>query len=70
MKIFNKRFILAVSVLFVSSCSVLDHDPQSSIIPEQAFDSEASVRTAVIGLYHRLQSEDYYGASFQYTSES
>ncbi len=70
MKKFNIRFILAISVLFVSSCSVLEHEPQDAIVPEQAFDSEASVRSAVIGLYHQLQSDDYYGASFQYASDN
>ena len=70
MKVFNIRFILAISVLFISSCSVLEHDPQDSIVPDKAFNSEASVRSAVIGLYHQLQSDDYYGASIQYASDN
>ncbi|SVA43035.1 uncharacterized protein METZ01_LOCUS95889, partial [marine metagenome] len=70
MKVFNIRFILAISVLIISSCSVLEHDPQDSIVPDQAFNSEASVRSAVIGLYHQLQSDDYYGASIQYASDN
>ena len=70
MKVFNKRFILSTSVFFISSCSVLEHDPQDAIIPDQAFNSEASVQSAVIGLYHQLQSDDYYGASVQYASDN
>jgi len=62
--------ITTLSIVLVSSCSVLDHDPQDSIVPEQAFDSEASVRSAVIGLYHQMQSHDYYGASFQYAADN
>ncbi len=70
MKIFNTKLILTASFLFVSACSVLEHDPQDAIVPEQAFDSEASVRSAVVGLYHQLQSDDYYGASIQYASDN
>ncbi|MDP6684742.1 MAG: RagB/SusD family nutrient uptake outer membrane protein [Candidatus Marinimicrobia bacterium] len=64
------QIITSFSVLFISSCGVLDHDPQNAIVPEQAFDSEASVRSAVIGLYHQMQSDDYYGASFQYAADN
>ena len=68
MKVFNIRFSLAISILFIFSCNVLEHDPQDAIVPDQAFNSEASVRSAVVGLYHQLQSDDYYGASVQYAS--
>ena len=68
MKVFNIRFFLAISILFIFSCNVLEHDPQDAIVPDQAFNSEASVRSAVVGLYHQLQSDDYYGASVQYAS--
>lgn len=70
MKIFITRLILTISFLFVSACSVLEHDPQDAIVPEQAFDSETSVRSAIVGLYHQLQSDDYYGASIQYASDN
>jgi len=70
MKTFNTKLILTFSFLFVSACSVLDHDPQDAIVPKQAFDSESSVRSAVVGLYHQLQSDDYYGASIQYASDN
>ena len=50
MKVFNIRFSLAISILFIFSCNVLEHDPQDAIVPDQAFNSEASVRSAVVGL--------------------
>lgn len=52
------------------SCNILEHDPQDSITPEDAFDSEVSVRNIMLGVYDKLQSDSYYGGSFQYLADN
>ncbi len=66
-----KLHLFLVGFLFYStSCEVLDQSPQQDITPDLAFQSEKSARAALVGLYNGLQSGDYYGAYFQYTSDN
>lgn len=69
---FNKSIygLLGAGLLTVVSCDVFDALPETSIIPDQAFISEAAGRAAVAGIYDVMQNEDYYGAYHQYTADN
>lgn len=71
MKICNiKRLLPAVAFLSLFSCDVFDATSEVAINPDQAFISEAASRSAVAGIYDAMQSQSYYGAYFQYTSDN
>lgn len=60
-------YILVLVALFSSltSCNVLDQEPETQISDESAFTNEKSAQAALAGLYHQLQNAFYYGRNFQ-----
>ncbi|EIM78686.1 RagB/SusD domain-containing protein [Nitritalea halalkaliphila LW7] len=52
-------------MLYLSSCDVLNQDPELEISDESAFTNENSANAALAGLYHQLQAGAYYGRNFQ-----
>ena len=67
---FKLTLFLLGCLLYSTSCEVLDQSPQQDITPDIAFQSEKAARAALVGLYNGLQSGDYYGAYFPYTSDN
>ncbi len=66
----NIIYITFLAVIIASGCEVLEQQPETSVTPNVAFVDAKGARAALVGLYSRLQPEDYYGAYFQYTSDN
>ncbi|TCC95752.1 RagB/SusD family nutrient uptake outer membrane protein [Pedobacter hiemivivus] len=63
--IFLFTSLTALSLLFVSCGKFLDVEPKKSTSDEVTIVDENSAKTAVRGIYNQLQSDGYYGYSFQ-----
>lgn len=77
MKLLTKKYIaLALSgALLVSSCNVLDQEPQQSIDKKDLFINQNGAEVALNGLYSAVQVDQYYGLNMpligdQYTDVS
>lgn len=57
--------ILVTAISCITSCNVLDQEPETQISDENAFTNEKSAQAALAGLYHQLQNGFYYGRNFQ-----
>ncbi len=57
MKSIRYLFLYLLYFGLVTSCNVLEQDPVSNITLDKAFENEADVRGAVIGVYHQLALE-------------
>lgn len=62
MKCFLKLPILCL-LTFMTSCGVLEQDPISDITLDKAFEGEADMQAAVVGVYNRLAMEVAGGAN-------
>lgn len=63
--IFLFTSLTAFSLLFVSCGKFLDVEPKKSTSDEVTIVDENSAKTAVRGIYNQLQSDGYYGYTFQ-----
>jgi hypothetical protein len=62
----SHSIILLFTVLSLSSCKkFLDVKPRTSISDDQTITDANSANTAVRGIYNELESNDYYGYTFQ-----
>jgi hypothetical protein len=57
--------LLISSFLFITSCDILNQQPQTAISEDNAIRNEKSAQSALNGLYSQLQSGDYYGDNLQ-----
>lgn len=54
---------IVFSVILLSSCEILDIEPNDAIEQEQAFENELAYKSAVIGCYDALQSTGCYAGN-------
>lgn len=59
-----KKIIFLATILFVSSCNILDQESPNDVSDELVFNNEDGANAALIGLYNTLQSRDYYGGYY------
>ncbi len=64
MRSFKMYFLGIASVLAVSSCDVLDVEPQNSIPASEAFKDKAGIERGIFGAYSSFQSLSYYGRTY------
>ena len=57
--------LLISSFLLITSCDILNQQPQTAISEDNAIRNEKSAQSALNGLYSQLQSGDYYGDNLQ-----
>lgn len=55
------EYIFLGALLILSSCTKLDEEPISILVPGQYFNTEADAEAAVMGSYALLSSDNYYG---------
>lgn len=60
MKKLSKYIFLGI-LLILSSCTKLEEEPISILVPGQYFNTEADAEAAVMGAYALLSSDNYYG---------
>ncbi|MFN0174988.1 MAG: RagB/SusD family nutrient uptake outer membrane protein [Saprospiraceae bacterium] len=60
----KKLAILYCLLFLVSSCDVLDVQPQSSIPASEAFKDKTGIERGILGAYSGLQSLSYYGRTY------
>ena len=61
MKKYLNRFLSALLVLLVISCTDLEEEPVGILSPNGFFRTPADVEAAIFGAYGRMASESYYG---------
>ncbi|WP_430908342.1 RagB/SusD family nutrient uptake outer membrane protein [Maribacter sp. 2-571] len=60
----KRYFIPLFASLFITSCDVLEPEPQTSLDTDQALIDGASAQGVLSGTYSLLQDEDYYGLEY------
>jgi hypothetical protein len=62
MKIRNLKYVFVFALAgVISSCNVLDQEPQASLAPSQVFTDASGVNAAIIGAYSAIQGGNYAG---------
>ena len=67
MKKYLNKYISAMLVLLIVSCTDLEEDPVGVLSPEGFFQTPADVEAAIFGAYGRMASEPYYGRKLTLT---
>lgn len=60
----KKYILIPTLILILSSCEVLDVEPQSAIPASEAIKDKAGVERGILGAYNGLQSLSYYGRTY------
>ncbi len=60
----KKILYIILSMTLVTSCDVLDVEPQNSISAEQAFKTKEDIDKGILGAYASFQSLSYYGRTY------
>lgn len=58
------HILLSASLLYATSCEVLEQEPQASLPPEAVIVDAAGTQAALIGAYSALQSTNYWGLRY------
>ncbi len=65
----NRFFSIIVILFLISSCDVLNVEPESSIPASAAFKNKAGIERGILGSYNSLQSLSYYGRAYLIASD-
>ena len=65
----KKNLIIFCFLLAISSCEVLNVEPQSAIPASEAFKDKEGIERGILGAYNGLQSLSYYGRTYSIFSD-
>lgn len=65
----KKIAITFLTIIFISSCNVLDQVSPNDVADSKVFTTKAGAEAALVGLYSSMQAKYYYGGFYQLTAD-